>query len=92
MSGNDRSRDRTQDRAEQRNADRADRTESVLEDIERYFGELEYPVISEGVAAEYGNESLDMQNETESLGSVFVRLVGEEFDSLEGFGRPSTAK
>ncbi|EMA35671.1 hypothetical protein C446_12132 [Halobiforma nitratireducens JCM 10879] len=31
----------------------------------------------------YGNELIDLPNETESLGSVFDRLVGEEFDSPE---------
>ncbi|SDR18692.1 DUF5789 family protein [Natronobacterium texcoconense] len=83
MSGNDRSRDRAQDHAEQRKSDRADRTESILEDVEQHLGELEYPTTSEEIAAEYGNEPIDMPNETESLGSVFDRLAGEEYDSPE---------
>ncbi|ELY67546.1 DUF5789 family protein [Natrinema versiforme] len=77
------SRDRVQDRAEQRKAERADHTESILEDVERHLGEMEYPITSEEIAAEYGNEPIDMPNETESLGSVFDRLAGEQYDSPE---------
>ncbi|MEY7851324.1 hypothetical protein AB7C87_19240 [Natrarchaeobius sp. A-rgal3] len=73
--------DRAQDRAERRKRRRADHAESILEDVERHLGELEYPVRSEEIAAEYGNEPIDMPNETESLGSVFDRLAGEEYDS-----------
>jgi hypothetical protein len=83
MSNDGPSRDRAQDRAEQRKSQRADETESILEDVERHLGELEYPITSEEIAAEYGNEPIDMPNETESLGSVFDRLAGEEFDTPE---------
>ena len=38
---------------------------------------------SEDLAIEYGGEEIEMANETESLGSVFDRLAGEEFDSPE---------
>lgn len=76
-------RDRAQDRAEQRKSRRADETESILEDVERHLGELEYPTTSEEIASEYGSEPIDMPNETESLGSVFDRLAGEEYDSPE---------
>lgn len=44
------SRDRAQGRAEQRKSRRAETAESVLEDVERHLGDLEYPVTSEGVA------------------------------------------
>ncbi|SFB87483.1 hypothetical protein SAMN05444422_102513 [Halobiforma haloterrestris] len=87
MSGNDsgreRDRDRAQDRAEQRKSARAEQTESILEEVESHLGELEYPITSEEIAAEYGNEPIDMPNETESLGSVFDRLAGEQYDSPE---------
>lgn len=83
MSEDGPSRDRAQDRAEQRKSRRADVTESILEDVERHLGDLEYPVTSEEIAAEYGNEPIDMPNETESLGSVFDRLAGEQFDDPE---------
>ncbi|QCS41878.1 hypothetical protein [Natrinema versiforme] len=83
MSDDGPSRDRVQDRAEQRKAERADHTESILEDVERHLGEMEYPITSEEIASEYGNEPIDMPNETESLGSVFDRLAGEQYDSPE---------
>lgn len=83
MSEDGPSRDRAQDRAEQRKSRRADETESILEEVERDLGSLEYPVSSEELATEYGSEPIDMPNETESLGSVFDRLAGEEFDSPE---------
>ncbi|MFC4439016.1 MULTISPECIES: DUF5789 family protein [Natrialbaceae] len=83
MSEDGPSRDRAQDRAEQRKSRRAAETESILEDVERHLGELEYPVTSEEIASEYGSEPIDMPNETESLGSVFDRLAGEEYDSPE---------
>lgn len=83
MSDEGPNRDRAQDRAEQRKSDRADTTESILEDVERHLGDLEYPVTSEELAAEYGNEPIHMPNETESLGSVFDRLAGEQYDDPE---------
>ncbi|ELY40488.1 DUF5789 family protein [Natronorubrum tibetense] len=83
MSNEGPSRDRAQDRAEQRKSERADETESILDDVERHLGDLEYPTTSEEIAAEYGNEPIDMPNETESLGSVFDRLAGEQYDTPE---------
>lgn len=77
------SRDRAQDRAESRKSERADRTESVLEDVESHLGGLEYPVTGEELAAEYATDPIDLPNETESLGSVFDRLANEEFESPE---------
>ncbi|QLK27024.1 hypothetical protein HYG81_05285 [Natrinema zhouii] len=83
MSNDGPDHDRVQDRAEQRKSERADRTESILEDIERHLGEMEYPVTSEELASEYADQPIDMPNETESLGSVFDRLADEEYDSPE---------
>ncbi|WP_255168516.1 DUF5789 family protein [Natrononativus amylolyticus] len=76
-------RDRAQDRIEQRKSARAAQAESILEDVERHLGNHEYPISSEELATEYANEPIDLPNETESLGSVFDRLAGEEFDSPE---------
>ena len=44
-------------------------------------GEETYPVTSEKVAAEYGDQRLDLPNETETPGSVLDRVVDERFDS-----------
>ena len=83
MSDDGPSRDRAQDRAEQRKSSRADATEEILDDVERHLGELEYPVTGEEIASEYGNEAIDMPNETESLGDVFDRLANEQYDDPE---------
>ncbi|ELY52579.1 DUF5789 family protein [Natronolimnohabitans innermongolicus] len=83
MSDDGPNRDRAQDRAEQRKSERAETTESILDDVEGHLGEVEYPITGEEIAAEYGNEPIDMPNETESLGDVFDRLANEQFDSSE---------
>lgn len=83
MTDDDRSRDRAQDNIDRRKSERAQRTESILEDVEAHLGELEYPVRGEELATEYSTEAIDLPNETESLGSVFDRLANEEFDSPE---------
>lgn len=83
MSEDGPNRDRAQDRAEQRKSERAERTESILGTVEQHLGNLEYPVTSEEIATEYGNEAIDLPNETETLGSVFDRLAGEQFESPE---------
>ncbi|SEW11933.1 DUF5789 family protein [Natrinema salifodinae] len=83
MSNDGPSRDRVQDRAEQRKSERAEHSESILDDVESHLGELEYPITSEEIASEYGSEPIDMPNETETLGSVFDRLANEEYDSPE---------
>lgn len=76
-------KDRVQDTAEQRQRERGQRSESVIEQVQLDFNEHEYPVRGEELAAEYSIEELDMPNETESLGSVFDRLADEQFESAE---------
>jgi len=74
---------RVQDNAVDR---RHDRTEIVEDELGRVGGMLEeakYPVTTEELAVEYGDEQIDLANETESLGSVFDRLVDERFESAE---------
>lgn len=74
-------RDRVQDASEERTLERGRRTESILEEVERHFGEHAYPTTGEELAAEYATTEIDLPNETESLGSVFDRLEGEQFES-----------
>lgn len=76
-------RDRAQNRAAGRQSDRAGSTEAILESVEDHLGDAKYPISSEELAREYGSQPLDLPNETESLGSVLDRLVGEEFESPE---------
>ena len=74
---------RVQDNAVDR---RQERTEIVEDELGRVGGMLEeakYPVTTEELAVEYGDERIDLANETESLGSVFDRLVDERFESAE---------
>ncbi|WP_129114613.1 DUF5789 family protein [Halegenticoccus tardaugens] len=75
-----------QDDAARRQRERAERVEDVLaetESLESLLDEAKYPVTSEELATEYGDQEIDLANETESLGSVFDRLAGEEFESSE---------
>lgn len=72
--------ERVQDQAVERQHERTDHVESMLGDT----GMLEadkYPATSEELATEYGDEVVDLPNETESLGSVFDRLPEERFES-----------
>jgi len=64
---------------------RRERTSVVEDELGRVgiFDETKYPVTSEELAVEYGDEVIDLPNETESLGSVFDRLVDERFESPE---------
>lgn len=61
---------------------RAERVEAILEatacldDLER-----KYPVRREELATRYADETIDLPNETESLGSVFDRLVDRRYGS-----------
>ena len=72
---------RVQDRAIERQDEREDSVERMLSQADEILGDLKYPVSSEEIAAEYGDQESDLANETESLGSVFDRLVDERFES-----------
>lgn len=75
--------DRVQDSAEGRQHDRAERVQDALDRAEDLLSEHKYPTTSEELATEYAEEPLDLPNETESLGSVFDRIVDERFESVE---------
>ncbi|WP_132059210.1 DUF5789 family protein [Halorussus amylolyticus] len=72
-----------QQHARERQRERAESVEETLGEAGRMLGEHKYPATSEELAAEYGDQPLDLTNETESLGSVFDRLVDERFESAE---------
>lgn len=72
-----------QESAERRQHDRAERVEDVVNRAGERLEEHKYPTTSEELATEYANEPIDLPNETESLGSVFDRLVDEEFETAE---------
>jgi len=73
--------ERAQKRAVERRHERTETVEDALSRVSGLFEEEKYPVTAEELAVEYGDEVIDLPNETESLGSVFDRLVDEEFAS-----------
>ena len=81
--GGDPDPEREQRSARERQRERAESVEDMLGDAGRMLGEHKYPASSEELAAEYGDQPLDLANETETLGSVFDRLVDERFESAE---------
>ncbi|WP_135853267.1 DUF5789 family protein [Halorussus salinus] len=69
--------------ARERQHERTESVEDMLGEAGRMLGEHKYPATSEELATEYGDQPLDLGNETESLGSVFDRLVDERFDTAD---------
>jgi hypothetical protein len=69
--------------ARERQRERTESVETMLGEAGELLGEHKYPATSEELAIEYGDQPLDLANETESLGSVFDRLVDERFESAE---------
>lgn len=69
--------------ARERQHERTESVEDMLGEAGKMLGEHKYPATSEELATEYGDQPLDLGNETESLGSVFDRLVDERFDSAD---------
>jgi hypothetical protein len=74
--------ERDTDRARERQHDRAEHVENILEEVETDVRDRKYPVRSEELATEYADQPIDMPNETESMGSVFRRL-DDEYDTPE---------
>jgi hypothetical protein len=74
---------RVQDSAKRRQHERTEHVEDILNRADDFFDEDRYPVTSEELATEYADQPLDLPNETESLGSVFDRLVDERFETPE---------
>lgn len=76
-------RERVQENARRRQRDRTESVEDMLARADELLGEHKYPTTSEELATEYADQPLDLPNETESLGSVFDRLVDERFESAD---------
>lgn len=74
---------RVQDNAVERRHERTEIVEDELGRVGAMLAEAKYPVTTEELAVEYGDEQIDLANDTESLGSVFDRLVDERFESAE---------
>ena len=78
--GYDPDHERVQESTNQRRHDRTETVKDMLGDV-GMLDESKYPATSEELAVEYADQELDLVNETESLGSVFDRLVDERFES-----------
>ena len=76
-------RERVQKRSNERRRERTESVEKMTDRVGRLLGEHKYPTTSEELATEYADDPIDLPNETESLGSVFDRLVDERFESAE---------
>lgn len=74
--------ERDMDHARDRQRERTEHVENILDEVETDVRDRKYPVRSEELATEYADQPLDMPNETESMGSVFDRL-DDEYDSAE---------
>lgn len=68
--------------ARERQRERAEHAEHILESVDPDLDEHSYPVRTEELAAEYRGSEFDLANETESWGSVFDRLR-DEYDEFE---------
>lgn len=75
--------ERVQEQARKRSSERSAHVENILEQTESVLREHKYPTTSEELATAYADEPIDLPNETETLGSVFDRLVDERFESAE---------
>ena len=72
---------RVQERARERQHERASIVEDIVDQVDGLLGDTKYPITSEELAVEYADTEIELANETESLGSVFDRLVDERFES-----------
>lgn len=64
----------------ERRHERTEGVEEIVQDFEDRLEDHKFPVTSEELAVEYGDQPIDLPNETENLGDVFDRL-GQEFES-----------
>jgi hypothetical protein len=71
--------------ARERQHERAQHTEDILDDLDALLREQKYPVTTEELARTYADQEIDVPNETESLGSALDRLAGrdEQFASVD---------
>lgn len=73
--------ERVQESANERRHERTQTVEDIAGRVGNMLEEQKYPVTSEELAMEYSDEVMDLPNETESVGSVFDRIVDERFES-----------
>ena len=59
----------------------AESVERILREVDGEMDEHAYPVRREDLAAHYGDTTVELPNETESLGDVFDRLTDREYET-----------
>lgn len=80
--------DDVDDAAEARQHERASSVEDILSTVREDLGRQSYPTTSEELATIYADSSMDLPNETESIGSAFDRIddrfenPGEAYEAL----------
>lgn len=74
--------ERDMDRTRDRQRERTEHVENILDEVETDVRDRKYPIRSEELATEYADQPIDMPNETESMGSVFDRL-DDQYDTPE---------
>ena len=71
----------TEDTAAEPRRSNAESVERILREVDGEMDEHAYPVRREDLAAHYGDTTVELPNETESLGDVFDRLTDAEYDT-----------
>ncbi|RDI71355.1 DUF5789 family protein [Halopelagius longus] len=68
--------------ANDRRHERTEHVENILKETDTSLDDHKYPATSEELSRAYGDQTTDLPNETESLGSVFDRL-DDEYDTAQ---------
>ena len=76
-----------QDPSAGRQRSHAESVERILREVDAEMDEHAYPVRREDLAAYYGDATLDLPNETESLGDAFDRLSETEYETAREIKR-----
>ncbi|PSP93540.1 hypothetical protein BRC84_04900 [Halobacteriales archaeon QS_1_68_44] len=76
-----------QDPSAGRQRSHAESVERILREVDAEMDEHAYPVRREDLATYYGDATLDLPNETESLGDAFDRLSKTEYETARELKR-----
>lgn len=70
-----------QESSRERKHEHVEAVDEILENVDPALEEHAYPTNPEELSARYGETTVELANETESLGDVFDRLADDEYDS-----------
>jgi hypothetical protein len=75
--------ERVQRGAKARQDERSDHVEHIVREATESMGDLSFPVSTEEIQAEYGDEPLSLPNETENLADALDRIQQDgEYESV----------